>query len=109
MPADLGPVWAVAVGGDHTCAVRADGRLVCFGWNEDGQCDVLADLGPVLTVAAGDDHSCAVRADGRLVCFGLNEYGQCDVEIPVDVAEPKAATADTKKAPDASLYRITHS
>ena len=109
MPADLGPVWAVAVGGYHTCAVRTDGRLICFGRNQNRQCNVPADLGPVLAVAAGDDHTCAVRADGRLVCFGWNEDGQCDVEIPVDVAEPKAATADTKKAPDASLYRITHS
>ena len=31
------------------------------------------------------------------------------IEIPVDVAEPKATTADTKKASYASLYRITHS
>ena len=31
------------------------------------------------------------------------------IEIPVDVAEPKATTADTQKASYASLYRIMHS
>ena len=70
---------AVAAGGSYTCAVRADGRLVCFGNNEDGQCEVPAALGPVLAVAAGAGHTCAVRADGRLVCFGNNEDGLCEV------------------------------
>ena len=56
---DLGPELAVAAGALHTCAVRADGRLVCFGHNTHGQCDVPADLGPVLAVTAGAWHTCA--------------------------------------------------
>ena len=72
VPTDLGPVLSVAAGLRHTCAVRADGRLVCFGCNVDGQCDVPADVGPVLAVAAGF-HTCAVRADGRLICFGFSK------------------------------------
>ena len=57
----LGQGWAVAAGSHyhHTCAVWADGRLICFGSNEDGQCDVPSDLGPVLTVAAGFGHTCS--------------------------------------------------
>ena len=31
------------------------------------------------------------------------------IEIPVDVAEPKATTADTEKAAYAALHRIMHS
>ena len=31
------------------------------------------------------------------------------IGIPVDVAEPKATTAENQKASDASLYRIMHS
>ena len=30
--------------------MQADGTLVCFGLNLDGQCDVPADLGPILAV-----------------------------------------------------------
>ena len=73
VPTDLGPVVAVSAGYDHTCAVRSDGQLVCFGWNRNGQChkcgqcDVPTDLGPVVAVSAGCDHTCAVRSDGQLV------------------------------------------
>ena len=51
----------VAAGRDHACAVQYDGRLVCFGWNFHGQCNVPADLGPVMAVAAGGCHTCAIQ------------------------------------------------
>ena len=65
----------VAAGTWHTCAVQADGKLVCFGDNCLGQCDVPADLGPITSVAAGTGRTCAVQADGKLVCLGLNDFG----------------------------------
>ena len=43
----LQAVLAASAGQYHTCAVRSDGQLVCFGSNTYGQCDVPADLGPV--------------------------------------------------------------
>ena len=94
MPADLGPFVAVATGDSHTCAGRTDGRLVCFGSNQFGQCKVPADLGPVLAVATGEFHTCAVRTDGRLVCFGFNKFGRCNV--PADLGPFVAvATGDS--------------
>ena len=93
VPADLGPVSAVAAGWYHTCAVKADGHLVCFGWNNSGgQCAVPADLGPVSAVAAGWYHTCAVKADGHLVCFGWNNSGgQC--AVPADLGPVSAIAA----------------
>ena len=93
VPTDLGPVLAFSAGDYHSCAVRTDGQLVCFGDNEFGQCDVPADLGPVFAVSAGEAHSCAERTDGQLVCFGGNEYGQCDV--PADLGPVLAVSAGT--------------
>ena len=34
VPADLGPVLAVSAGDFHSCALRTDGQLVCFGDND---------------------------------------------------------------------------
>jgi len=73
----------VAAGDRHTCALQADGKLVCFGDNRYGQCDVPAGVGPVVAVAAGYGHTCALQADGKLVCFGDNEDGRCDVPAGV--------------------------
>ena len=69
----------LAAGAAHTCAVKANGDLACFGFNDEGQCDVPPDLGPVVAVAAGAAHTCAVKANGDLACFELNDDGQCDV------------------------------
>jgi len=75
----LGQVVAVAVAACHTCALKASGKMVCFGYNKYGQCDVPPDLGPVVAVAVAAYHTFALKASGKLVCFGYNKYGQCDV------------------------------
>ena len=85
------PVLAVSAGDYHTCAVRADGQLVCFGRTYDGQRDVPADLGPILEVSAGAYHTCAMRSDGQLVCFGRTDERQCDV--PADLGPVLAVSA----------------
>ena len=46
VPPGLGPVVAVAAGPDHTCAVSAAGKLVCFGYNIFGRCEVPRLLTP---------------------------------------------------------------
>merc|ERR1711963_668601 len=59
------------------------GEMVCFGRNDEGQCDAPPDVGLVKAVAAGRTHTCVVKADGEMVCFGNSDEGQCDV--PPDV------------------------
>ena len=74
-----GTFAAVSAGSLHSCAVRADGALACWGatgiW-DFGQAD--APSGTFTAVAAGELHSCAIRADGTLACWGQNELGQTD-------------------------------
>ena len=92
---DLGGLGAppIAAGGGHTCAIKSNGQLLCWGsdYTDFGQCDIPKDLGPVVAVAAGELHTCAVKANGDLVCFGDNEYGQCDV--PADLGPVVAVAA----------------
>ena len=60
----------------HSCAVRADGGLVCWGYNGDRRAE--APSGRFSQVSAGVDHSCALRVDGGVVCWGSNEQGQTE-------------------------------
>lgn len=64
----------VAAGEAHGCALRVDGTLACWGWNNLGQAEPPA--GNFSQVATGRSHSCAVRMDGSIACWGRNESGQ---------------------------------
>ena len=67
----------VSVGGTHTCAIRDDGTLVCWGDDSAGQLDGIPG-GTFQSVSAGGTHTCAIRDDGTLVCWGDDSAGQLD-------------------------------
>lgn len=85
--AALGPGCAaqISLGFDHSCAVRTDGELFCWGANTAGQLGIgsLASTFDASEVIAnnvqrmfvGPDHACAVLASG-LVCWGRNLSGE---------------------------------
>ncbi|MEO5677219.1 MAG: choice-of-anchor D domain-containing protein, partial [Usitatibacter sp.] len=83
----LTAVTAIAAGGRHTLALRADGTLVAWGANENGQLGdgstaqrrspvAVSGLSNVVAIAAGDAHSLALRSDGTVVAWGFNAFGQ---------------------------------
>jgi alpha-tubulin suppressor-like RCC1 family protein len=65
---------AVAAGAAHGLALRADGTVVAWGRNSDGECNVPA--GKYKAIGAGADFSLAVRTDGSLAAWGNNRRGQ---------------------------------
>lgn len=84
---NLNDAVAVAPGQVHTCALRADGTVRCWGSNTFGQLGdntTTARVTPVLVsgltnataIGAGQAHSCALRADGTVRCWGSNSFGQ---------------------------------
>ena len=63
----------------HSLALRPDGTVAAWGFNNIGQTDVPANLGTVTSVAAGGSHSLALKSDGTVAAWGSNSSGQTDV------------------------------
>jgi hypothetical protein len=70
---------AVAAGFAHSLGLKADGSIVGWGLNSDGQCSVPSPNSNFVAVAAGAYHSLGLKADGSIVAWGWNSNGQCDV------------------------------
>ncbi|MFI9272007.1 RCC1-like domain-containing protein [Kitasatospora sp. NPDC052896] len=94
----LSGVVAIAAGGGHSLALRNDGTVLAWGFNEFGQlgngepgtdrntpvpvcapgqtapCNQF--LSGVVAIAAGGGHSLALGKDGGVFAWGLNNFGQ---------------------------------
>lgn len=78
----------VSAGDGHTCAIREDGRMLCWGRNSDAQLGIGAGAPiqvrePTLVgtdtfsrVSVSQHHSCGLRDDGALFCWGEDGHGE---------------------------------
>jgi alpha-tubulin suppressor-like RCC1 family protein len=70
----------IAAGGEYySLGVKADGTVMAWGQNGQGQCNVPPGLTGVTAVAPGSWHSLALTDGGMVVGWGLNDSGQCNV------------------------------
>ncbi|MBK8801660.1 MAG: hypothetical protein IPN71_06280 [Fibrobacteres bacterium] len=65
-------------------ALKADGTVVAWGGNAEGQTSVPAGLKDVTAIAAGSGHALAVKSDGTVVGWGRNNMHQTDVPVGAD-------------------------
>lgn len=86
----------------HTCAVRDDGNVLCWGRGDVGQTGsgverhadprLALGNGRWIEVVAGDTFTCARDLDGATFCWGANDLGQLGdgngghVRVPEQVA-----------------------
>lgn len=100
----------VSVGGSHTCAIRTNGSLYCWGGNASGQLGVgiahgkcgrfgvACEAGPraaataerFAMVSAGQRHTCGITEQRALFCWGESLLFQTGVEGLARVPTPTA-------------------
>ncbi len=94
--ATKGDYLSVSAGDDHTCAIKADNNVVCWGSNLDALGKETGQATPpegelFAFISAGFAHTCGIRADGTETCWGNNTFGQA--AWPGDLFESLAAGA----------------
>lgn len=93
----------VSVGTYHSCGIRSDDSLWCWGLDSSGQIgDGVYEENRVVamynvspgqkwkSVGAGPAHTCGIQSDWKAYCWGLNIYGALGIgsQYPDSLAEP---------------------
>lgn len=95
---ESGVVAVTASSYRQTCALRANGEVLCWGDaipGEGGYAQAtvpsrVPGLGPgsgVTAITNGDAHGCALKSNGALLCWGWNEYGQVGIGTSAEKME----------------------
>src|SRR5690606_21052701 len=111
VPVDIGgAAKQVVCGANHTCALRADDEIVCWGDNSVGQLglgntDLIGDdevpsvAGPVdlggtaMQLSAGGNHTCALTTEFEVRCWGQNNFSQLGLGSSVTVGDNESPSA----------------
>ena len=64
----------ISAGAYHTCGLRTDGTVACWGYDSLGQSSPPG--GTFTQVSAGERHTCGLQTDGTMACWGDNILGQ---------------------------------
>ena len=79
-PSDSGTaVSSIDTGHYHTCAIKTDDTVQCWGDIMLGQATVPSNLGTVSSIDTGHYHTCAIKTDDTVQCWGWNINGQVSV------------------------------
>ena len=73
-PQPLYTFTAVSAGYWHSCGIRTDNTITCWGNNDSGQTD--APDGTFNAISAGRWHSCGLKSDNTVTCWGRFDWGQ---------------------------------
>ena len=65
---------SVSASTQHTCGIRANGSVLCWGDNGSGR--ATPPDGSFQSVSAGRDYTCGIGVDGAVACWGFDNSGQ---------------------------------
>ena len=68
-----GEYQQVSAGDDYTCAVKANGHVVC--WGDDRQGQATPPTGVFKQVSAGVFRTCGLKSDRNIACWGSVKVG----------------------------------
>jgi len=94
----------LATFGRHTCALTAEGKAYCWGYNGWGALGGNTNVGKSYTsvavagnltfrsITAGSDHACAVTLDNIAYCWGNNDWRQLGTGTSTPASSPVNVT-----------------
>ena len=65
---------SITAGNRHTCGIKTDGGVVCWGDNQFGQ--AAAPEGQFISIGAGHDFTCGLASSHAVVCWGDGVLGR---------------------------------
>ena len=68
-PEDIYNFTDVSAGYDHSCGLRSDGTVLCWGDGRNGETE--PPEGTFTEVSAGDGYTRGIKTDGSVACWGI--------------------------------------
>jgi alpha-tubulin suppressor-like RCC1 family protein len=111
----------IAAGGAHTCALKGDGKVWCWGSNDFGQTGAIpagspypvtiaptmvSNLSGATQIALGKNHSCAIVSGGHVKCWGKNDRGQLGNGATGDSSSPVAVLTSGSSTPLSGVVNL---
>ncbi len=91
LPTSLNLVKAIAIGDEHSLALKSDGTIIAWGMGLYGETTIPAGLKDVVAISAGNEHSVVLKRDGTVDVWGNNVFGQ--TTIPKELKNVTAIAA----------------
>ena len=74
----------MTAGSGHSCGLRTNATIACWGDWRDGRLD--APDGTFTAISTAGNHSCALRTNATIACWGANKSGQTDAPAGTYIA-----------------------